>query len=81
MRRVIKVLAVSALVAMLLVASVSPAFAKVVRGGVLLKATTPCDLTSQVAQNDPGAPLQIFLPREGRTPGCWVLLPPSAPQE
>ena len=43
MRRIIKVLAVAALVATILVASTSPALAKVQRGGVLLHTTRPCE--------------------------------------
>lgn len=79
MRRTIKVLAVAALVAVMLVASVSPALAAKVRGGVLLQTTGPCDASSE-ARNVSGSHL-IELPEEnpeGRAPGCWVLLPPNA---
>ena len=75
MRRTIKVLAVAALVATMLMASISPALAAKVRGGVLLKTTKPCE-ASLVAQNAPGSHLQTNVP--GRAPGCWVLLPPNA---
>jgi hypothetical protein len=77
-RRVIKVLAVVALVAVMLVTSVSPALAVKVRGGVLLQTTRSCD-ASRVAQNVPGSHLLIFDDPnpEDRAPGCWVLLPPS----
>jgi hypothetical protein len=78
-RRVIKVLAVAALVALMLVASISPALAKAVRGGVLLQTTMPCVQNRDYAQNIPGSHLQTDVP--GRAPGCWVLLPLSAPQE
>jgi hypothetical protein len=75
MKRSIKVLLVAVLVAVILAASVSPAMAAKVRGGVLLHATSPCNASS-VAQNDPGSHLQTQVP--GREPGCWVLLPPNA---
>ena len=77
MRRTIKVLLVAALVAVMLVASVSPVLAAKVRGGVLLQPTTPCEKgAGPHAQNDPGAHLQTNPP--GRAEGCWVLLPPNA---
>ncbi len=75
MKRVIKVLAVAAIAAMILVTSVSPVLARAVRGGVLMKTTTPCEVSS-VAQNDSGSQLQIDPP--GRVPGCWVVLPPQS---
>jgi hypothetical protein len=74
-RRMIKVLAVAALVATMLMASISPALAAKARGGVLLKTTRPC-VASSVAQNAPGSDLQTGVP--DRAPGCWVLLPPNA---
>jgi hypothetical protein len=73
--RTIKVLAVVALVAVMLVASVSPALAAKVRGGVLLQTTTPCKASSE-AGNVSGSHLETN--PEGRAPGCWVLLPPNA---
>ena len=75
MRRIVKVLAVAGLVAMILVASTSPALARVLRGGVLLHTTRPCDaqLDTQKAQGSP-----LLLNPEGRAPGCWVELPPGA---
>jgi hypothetical protein len=79
MRRMIKVLAVAALVATVLVASTSPALARVVRGGVLLHTSMPCTATSG-AQNVPGSHAETFEVGnpEGRAPGCWRLLPPGA---
>jgi len=79
MRRMIKVLAVAALVATIIVASTSPALARVVRGGVLLHTTVPCEVTSDV-QNVPGSHFETFEVGnpEGRAPGCWLLLPPGA---
>ena len=76
MRRTIKILAVAAIAAVMLVASVSPAMAAKVRGGVLLQTTTPCDASSE-AGNVSGSHLQEN-PGGGRVPGCWVLLPPNA---
>ena len=73
MKRVIKVLLVMALVAMMLVASISPAMAAKARGGVLLPTTQPC-LTG--TQDAPGGRLVLDPP--GRAPGCWVLLPSGA---
>ena len=84
MIRTIKVLAVAAIVAVMVVASVSPALAAKVRGGVLLQTTTPCEKgAGSHARNDPGTHLQEFPEDpegnpEGRAPGCWVLLPPNA---
>ncbi|HEX5847702.1 MAG TPA: hypothetical protein VFY59_00780 [Rubrobacter sp.] len=75
MRRMIKALAMATLVATILVASTSPALARVVRGGVLLHTERPCHATL-VAQNAPGS--HILLNPEDRTPGCWVELPPGA---
>lgn len=72
MKRMIRVLTIAVLVAVILVNCASPALAKVVRGGVLMQTTTPCEASS-VAQNDPGSQLLIDPP--GRPPGCWVVLP------
>ena len=79
MRRTIKVLAVAALVATMLMASISPALATKARGGVLLQTTTPCVASSE-ASNVSGSHLEVFEEGnpEGRAPGCWVLLPPNA---
>ena len=75
MRRIIKVLAVVALVAMILVTSVSPALARAVRGGVQLKTITPCEASS-VAQNDDDSGSHLRTDAPGRTRGeCWVVLP------
>jgi hypothetical protein len=80
-RRTIKVLAVAALVAVMLVASISPALAAKARGGVLLQTTTSCvEGAGSHARNDFGTHLEVFEARnpEGRAPGCWVVLPPNA---
>jgi hypothetical protein len=80
-RRTIKILAVAALVAVMLVASVSPVLAAKVRGGVLLQTTEPCRASSG-AQNVSGSHLIEIREGdpnpEGRVLGCWVLLPPNA---
>jgi hypothetical protein len=71
-RRMIKVLTVAILVAVILVATISPAMAVRVRGGVLLPTAKPCDPTlgSQSVSESPFA-----LDPPGRAPGCWVELP------
>jgi hypothetical protein len=78
-RRTIKFLVVAAIVAVMLVTSVSPALAAKVRGGVLLQTTTPCDASSE-ARNVSGSHHEVFEEGnpEGRAPGCWVVLPPNA---
>ena len=69
MKRMIKVLMVAVLMAVILVASISPAMA-VRRAGVLLSSPQPCLANPQ----DPN----LILNPPGRTPGCWFLLPPGA---
>jgi len=73
MKRAIKVLVVAVLMAAILVASVSPAMARRVPGGVLLPKTQPCDQIIAHAQGAAGE--HVVLNPEGRAPGCWVLLP------
>ena len=73
MKRVIKVLVVAVLIAMILVASVSPAMARRAPGGVLLSSPQPCHA---IANDTPGEHLVLNPP--GRAPGCWFLLPPGA---
>jgi hypothetical protein len=73
MKRVIKVLVVAVLMAMILVASVSPAMARRAPGGVLLSSPQPCHA---IANDTPGEHLVLNPP--GRAPGCWFLLPPGA---
>ena len=72
MKRMIKVLAVAVLVAVILVATISPAMAVRVRGGVLLPTAKPCDRTLG-SQSVPASPFALDPP--GRAPGCWVELP------
>ena len=79
MKRMIKVLTVAVLVVTMLVVSISPAMARRVSGGVLLRPTSgPCYANTANAQNQFGAHLRNNVP--DRAPGCWVLLPPSATQ-
>jgi hypothetical protein len=78
MRHMIKVLAAAALVATILVTSMSPALARVVRGGVLLHTTRPCEV-ALAAQNAPGTRFELN-PRD-RAEGCWLFLPPGATQD
>jgi hypothetical protein len=70
MKRMIKVLLVAVLMAVILVASISPAMARRASGGVLLSSTQPCLANPQ----DPN----LVLNPPGRAPGCWFLLPPGA---
>ena len=69
MTRMIKVMLVALLMAVILVASISPAMA-VRRAGVLLSSPQPC-------LANPQNPNLVLNP-PGRTPGCWFLLPPGA---
>ena len=69
MKRMIKVLLVAVLMAVILVASISPAMA-LRRAGVLLSSPQPC-------LANPQNPNLVLNP-PGRTPGCWFLLPPGA---
>ena len=70
MKRTIKVLLVALLMAVILVASISPALAKRTAGGVLLSSPQPCLVNTQ----NPN----LVLNPPGRAPGCWFLLPPDA---
>ena len=70
MKRMIKVLIVAVLMAVILVASISPAMARRASGGVLLSSTQPCLANPE----DPN----LVLNPPGRAPGCWFLLPPGA---
>jgi hypothetical protein len=76
MRRTIKVLAVATLVATILVASISPALARKLGGGVLLSTRVPCYATEN-ARNDAGTQL-INDPPKRMQEGCWAELPPGA---
>ena len=73
MKRMIKVLMVAVLMAVILVASISPAMALRRAGGVLLPTTQPCLANTQDADGG-----RLVLNPPGRAPGCWFLLPPGA---
>ena len=74
MKRVIKVLMATAIMAVILVVSISPAMALRRPGGVLLEQTTaPCD----APENAQEASIELDPPE--RAQGCWVLLPSNAP--
>jgi hypothetical protein len=72
MRRMIKVLMVAVLMAVILVASISPALAAR-KPGVLLSSPQPCHaMANDTLEED------LVLNPPGRAPGCWFLLPPGA---
>jgi hypothetical protein len=73
MKRMIKVLLVAVLMAVILLASVSPALAVRKANGVLLSSPQPCHA---IANDTLGEDLVLNPP--GRAPGCWFLLPPGA---
>jgi hypothetical protein len=75
MKRVVKILSIAALITLLLVTSALPAMALRRPGGVLLERT---DMPCYAPENAHGAQIELA-PPEPRLPGCWVLLPPSAP--
>jgi hypothetical protein len=72
MKRMIKVLMVAMLMAVILLASISPALAAR-KPGVLLSSPQPCHA---IANDTLGEDLVLNPP--GRAPGCWFLLPPGA---
>jgi hypothetical protein len=75
MKRMIKVLMVAVLMAVILVASISPAMARRHPGGVLLSSPQPCHAIANVQDASGGS---LVLNPPGRAPGCWFLLPPGA---
>jgi len=72
MKRVLRILVVAVLMAVILVASVSPAMARRISGGILLPTPQTCYATAN-AHGASGEHLVLDPP--GRAPGCWVLLP------
>ena len=74
MKRMFRVLAVAALVAMIMVASISPAMAKRVAGGQGLSTEAPCHATED-RQDDRVAGAHLDNDPPGDRTGCWVLLP------
>lgn len=71
MARMIKALAVAALVAMILVASISPALGRPAHFGQRMPTDKPCTLTD-IPQNEPGAHHALDPPGHS---GCWLVLP------
>jgi len=79
MKRVIKVLMVAVFVAVILVASISPALARTSHFGKQLNTDRPCDVHLDIAnaQNGRGAQLlenPVEDPDIEHT-GCWLVLP------
>jgi hypothetical protein len=77
-KRIIRVLAVAVLMAVILVTSISPALARKVAGGQLLSTEKPCEQSAKHQNDRPGVEFRTFGKEDGRAPGCWALLPPSA---
>ena len=77
MKRMIRILTVAVLAAVILVASVSPAMARRISGGILLPRPENCTAILEHAQNMPAGE-RLLLDPPGRAPGCWVQLPPAA---
>jgi hypothetical protein len=75
MKRMIKVLMVAVLMAVILLASISPAMAVRRAGGVLLSSPQPCHAVANTQDASGG---RLVLNPAGRAPGCWFLLPPGA---
>jgi hypothetical protein len=81
MRRMIRILAVAVLMAVILVASISPALARP-RFGQNLGEDHPSCVATENAQNERGAH-HVVAPRDPDPPpgepeqkvGCWVVLP------
>jgi hypothetical protein len=71
-KRLIRVLAVAVLVAVILVASMSPTLARRQAGGVLMPRTTPCDAHSETKNGK----VPHFEFRDTPEPhSCWMVLP------
>jgi hypothetical protein len=78
MKRMIRILTVAVLVAIILVASVSPAMARRISGGILLPRPENCTAILEHAQVTPAAEHLLLNPPERTTRGCWVELPLAA---
>jgi hypothetical protein len=72
MKRVIKVLVVTALVAMILVASISPTMARRANFGHRMPTDTTCNDVPANPRNEGGAHHEDS--PQGHT-GCWVIVP------
>jgi hypothetical protein len=75
MKLKIKVFMVAVLVAVIVLASISPAMARRHPGGVLLSSPQPCHAVANTQDASGGS---LVLNPPGRAPGCWFLLPPGA---
>jgi hypothetical protein len=76
MERVIKLLVVMALIAVILVASISPALARPARFGKGLDTGTPCRVHLEIPQAQHGRGAQLLDdPDPPQRTGCWVVLP------
>ena len=76
MKRMIRILAVGVLVAVILVASLSPALARPRNFGHNLGEDNPSCVATENAQNERGAQHVIFSESTPeREAGCWVVLP------
>jgi hypothetical protein len=80
MKRVVKVLVVTALIAVVLATSITPALARTSHFGKRLTPESPCVAHRDMAnaQNGRGAQI-LFAPEEADPPvvhqGCWLVLP------
>jgi hypothetical protein len=70
-KRMIRVLAVAVLVAVILVASMSPALARRQAGGIQMPTTTPCDVHLETKNNKK----PNFEVRDTPPDTCWKVLP------
>ena len=72
MKRIVKVLTVAALVAMILVSSMSPAMARRAHGGQPMPTDKPCTATAN-AQNEDGSHFELR--PESEIALCWKVFP------
>jgi len=80
MKRVIKALMMMALLAVILVASISPALARTSHFGKRLNPDRPCDVHLGIARAQNGRGAQLVenpreLPEGVQHSGCWLVLP------
>ena len=75
MKRMIRILAVVTLMAVLLVASVSPALARRVAGGIPMPTTKPCEVHSDAPQAQNQQVPRFELRPESEIALCWMVLP------
>ena len=75
MKHTLKILSVAALMAVILVTSMSPAMARRQAGGILMPTTRPCEVHSET--NNDEVPQFEF--RDTPAPNsCWKVLPDQA---